>query len=156
MVAARVEEGSAALRLLAGAVLLTGFGLTAHTVHANPPTYTVVTLSVNTTADDPTATCGTPGAPPVTPPHISGPCSLRGVALFANGAGSAGHYYVVNATVPAHTYLIDPAQGPIIFSNGYTKTHLYGGAEYTTILDGQNATEILQNLSNLTISQMTF
>src|SRR5947209_9537924 len=116
----RNTHAGRALRLLTGAALLTGFGLGAHPVHAALPTYTVVFMTVNTAADDPTATCGTPGTPPTTPPHVSGPCSLRGVSIFANSAGSAGHYYVVNASVPARTYLINPAQGPITFTNGYT------------------------------------
>jgi CSLREA domain-containing protein len=146
----RTIQAKRALRLLAGVALLTGLGLTAQRAHAQ--TYTVVNLLVNTTADDPGATCGMPGPPP----HVTGACSLRGAATFANSASSATAYFVVNVTVPAHTYYLTPANGPITFSNAYTKTHLNGGSPTSTIVDGQNGTQIFFNSgSNLTIQNMT-
>src|SRR5579859_2291259 len=124
------------IRLLAGAALLTAFGLAAHPVHAATPTYTVVNLTVNTTADNPAAICGTPGNPaatPPVPPHISGACSLRGAATFSNTASSAGHYYAINVAVPNGTYFLTPANGPITFTNPYSKTFLNGSSEYYVI-----------------------
>jgi CSLREA domain-containing protein len=119
-----------ALRLLAGVALLAGFGLAAHTAHAQ----TVYNFTVNTTADTPDVAPGDGVCNDAT-----GKCSVRAATQEANAlVPPAGGQIIVNVQIPANTYILTLGELELLNNT----INLNGAAASSTTISGNNASRV--------------